>query len=51
MTDQELELISTIRSSDNPTEALRYALMLLVTFQDRASKEQDTELGLQGSTP
>lgn len=51
MTDQEFELISIIRASDNPTEALRYALMLLVTFQDRAATEQDTTLGLQDSTP
>lgn len=51
MTEQEYDLIHTIRSSDNPTDTLRYALMLLIAFQDRASAEQDTEFGLQVSAP
>jgi hypothetical protein len=42
MTDQELELISTIRSSDNPTEALMAAATVMLAYltQPESFEEQ-----------
>ena len=43
MTDQELELIRIIRSSDNPADTLLYAMALIAKcLRDRELKTEQT---------